>query len=47
MSESGPGLGVRLDGIAEERRVVCQGGEAGRFTEELTALRLHGLLAAA
>jgi DNA-binding CsgD family transcriptional regulator len=33
-------------GTGEERRGVCQGSEVRRFTEELAALRLYGLLAA-
>jgi ATP/maltotriose-dependent transcriptional regulator MalT len=45
-SQGTHGLGVRLGGVAEERRVICQGSEVRRVTEELTALRLHGLLAA-
>jgi len=45
-SQSLHGLGGRLDGIVGERTVVCQGSEVRRVTEELTALRLHGLLAA-
>src|SRR5262249_45035254 len=40
------GLGARLDGIREEGRAVRQGSEVRRFTAELTALRLYGLLAA-
>jgi ATP/maltotriose-dependent transcriptional regulator MalT len=40
------GRGARLDGNRRERRVVRQGGEVRRFTEELAALRLYGLLAA-
>ena len=40
------GLGARMGGHREERRVVRQGSEVRRFTEELAALRLYGLLAA-
>jgi ATP/maltotriose-dependent transcriptional regulator MalT len=40
------GLGARLDGNREERREVRQRSEVRRFTEELAAQRLYGLLAA-
>jgi len=40
------GLGAQLDGNREERREVRQRSEVRRFTEELAALRLYGLLAA-
>ena len=42
-NDSGPG---GTAGTGEERRGVCQGSEVRRFTEELAALRLYGLLAA-